>query len=220
MSLPVPDAVLPPGRRGLMLVVSSPSGAGKTTLTRELVRRDGAIALSISVTTRPRRPGEEDGVHYRFIDDAAFDRMVAEGDLLEHAVVYGHRYGTPRAAVEQALAQGRDVLFDIDWQGAQQLRASAAEDVVGVFILPPSVPELERRLRTRAQDSEEVVRHRLAQVANDVTHWPEYDYVIVNRDREASSQALHAILTAERLRRRRQPGLGAFVRMFRPEPAR
>jgi guanylate kinase len=211
-----PDAMPDPRRRrGLMLVVSSPSGAGKTSLTRRLLELDPEVTLSISVTTRTRRPSEIDGVHYHFLDEARFTAMIERRELLEHARVYGHHYGTPRAAVEAVLAQGRDVLFDIDWQGAQQLRAAAAEDMVGVFILPPSMPELERRLRTRAEDSDETVRFRLAQVANDATHWAEYDYVIINRELEASVAALRAVLSAERLRRRRHPALNAFVEQFR-----
>lgn len=208
----------PQRRRGLMLVMSSPSGAGKTSISRRVLELEPELVLSISVTTRPRRPGEIDGVHYHFIDAARFADMIAKGELLEHARVYGHCYGTPRAAVEAALAGGRDVLFDIDWQGAQQLRAAAADDMVGVFILPPSIPELERRLRVRAQDPEETVRYRLAQVAADVTHWPEYDYVLVNKEFEASVAAVRAILAAERLRRRRQPGLTEFVQQFRSPP--
>mgnify|MGYP001143608173 CR=1 FL=1 len=203
------------GRRGLMLVVSSPSGAGKTSITRGLLARDPDISLSVSVTTRPPRPGERDGIDYHFVDAKTFEEMVVRGELLEHAWVYGHRYGTPRAPVEAALAAGRDVLFDIDWQGAQQLRAAARDDMVGVFILPPNLAELERRLRQRAQDPEDVVRYRLSQVAADVTHWAEYDYVLINRDLETSIEALAAILTAERLRRQRQPGVGAFVEQFR-----
>lgn len=212
----MPDPVR---RRGLMLVVSSPSGAGKTSITRRLLDLEPEVTLSVSVTTRGRRPSETDGVHYHFIDEARFAAMAERRELLEHARVYGNSYGTPRGAVETALAAGRDVLFDIDWQGAQQLRASAAEDMVGVFILPPSIPELERRLRTRAQDSEDTVRYRLAQVANDVTHWAEYDYVVVNRDLEASVAGLRAILDAERLRRRRHPALNEFVHQFRAGPA-
>lgn len=208
----------PKRRRGLMLVMSSPSGAGKTSLSRRVLELEPELALSISVTTRPRRPGEIDGVHYLFIDQPRFDRMTGRGELLEHARVYSHSYGTPRAAVEQALASGRDVLFDIDWQGAQQLRATASDDMVGVFILPPSLPELERRLRGRAQDPEETVRFRLAQVSSDVTHWPEYDYVLVNKDFEASIVAVRAILAAERMRRKRQPGLTDFVEQFRTPP--
>jgi guanylate kinase len=199
-----------------MLVLSSPSGAGKTTISRALLELErGNLILSVSVTTRPPRPGEIDGVHYRFIDEARFRAMAEGGGLLEHALVYGFLYGTPRRPVEEALAAGCDVLFDIDWQGAQQLREAAGEDMVSVFILPPSYPELERRLRLRAQDSEEVVRRRLAQVAADVTHWAEYDYVLVNDDLEVSLARTRAVLVAERLRRRRQPGLTEFVRQFR-----
>jgi guanylate kinase len=205
-------------RRGLMLVMSSPSGAGKTSISRRLLELEPELALSVSVTTRPRRPAETDGVHYHFIDEARFAAMVARGELLEHARVYGHSYGTPRGAVETALASACDVLFDIDWQGAQQLRSGAAEDMVGVFILPPSTPELERRLRGRAQDSEDTVRFRLAQVAGDVTHWAEYDYVLVNRQFDESVEAVRAILDAERLRRRRHPALREFVEQFRAGP--
>jgi guanylate kinase len=206
-------------RRGLMLVVSSPSGAGKTSITRRLLELEPEVTLSVSVTTRKQRPSEVDGVHYHFIDEARFAAMVARGELLEHALVYGNHYGTPRGAVETALAAGRDVLFDIDWQGAQQLRGSASDDMVGVFILPPSIPELARRLTTRAEDSDDTVRYRLAQVANDVTHWAEYEYVLVNRDLEQSVGALRAILGAERLRRRRHPALNEFVQQFRAGPS-
>jgi guanylate kinase len=211
-------ALIPPRRRGLMLVMSSPSGAGKTSISRRVLELEPELTLSISVTTRPRRPAEVDGVHYHFIDGARFARMAEAGELLEHATVYGHNYGTPRAAVETALGQGRDVLFDIDWQGAQQLREAAADDMVGVFILPPSLAELSRRLRTRAQDTDETVRFRMAQVASDVTHWPEYDYVLINSDFEESVKAVRAILAAERLRRKRQPGLTEFVQQFRRAP--
>lgn len=202
-------------RRGLMLVLSSPSGAGKSTLSRLLLENDGNLTLSVSVTTRPRRASEVDGVHYHFIDRDRFMAMRDAGDLLEWAEVHGNLYATPRAAVETALSAGRDVLFDIDWQGAQQLREAAGEDMVGVFILPPSTEELAARLRTRAQDTEATVRYRLAQIANDVTHWPEYDYVLVNQDLANSVAAVRAILAAERLRRVRQPGLGEFVKQFR-----
>lgn len=198
-----------------MLVVSSPSGAGKTSISRRVLELEPELSLSVSVTTRPRRPGEEEGVHYHFIDRVAFERMVAAGELLEHAEVYGHCYGTPRAAVEAALAAGRDVMFDIDWQGAQQLRATGSGDVASLFILPPSLPELARRLRTRAQDAEDTVRFRLGQVASDVTHWAEYDYVLVNAEFEESVARVRAILAAERLRRVRQPGLNEFVGQFR-----
>lgn len=202
-------------RRGLMLVLSSPSGAGKTSIARALLAREPELTLSISVTTRPRRPSERDGIDYHFIDLDVFEAMAARGDLLEHATVYGHRYGTPRAAVEKALAGGRDVLFDIDWQGAQQIREAAGEDMVSLFILPPSTEELARRLRTRAEDTDDEVARRLAQVAADVTHWAEYDYVLVNSDLESSVERARAILIAERHRRRRQPGLVEFVRQFR-----
>ncbi len=206
-------------RRGLMLVLSSPSGAGKTSISRRVLELEPEVTMSVSVTTRPRRPGERDGIDYHFVDEARFRAMVEAGELLEHAFVYGHHYGTPRAAVEAALAQGRDVLFDIDWQGAQQLRERAADDVVGVFILAPSLEALAERLRGRAQDSEEVVRYRLARVASDVTHWAEYEYVIINEELEASVASVRAILAAERLKRRRQPYLSEFVQRFRVEPA-
>lgn len=207
-------------RRGVMLVMSSPSGAGKTSISRRVLELEPELDLSISVTTRPQRPGETDGVHYHFISEEKFAAMAATGELLEHATVYGRMYGTPRGPVEAALAAGRDVLFDIDWQGAQQLREAAGDDTVGIFILPPSLEILGQRLRTRAQDTDEAVRFRLAQVSSDVTHWPEYDYVLVNAEFEASIAAVRAILSAERLRRKRQPGLGEFVAQFRvPKPA-
>jgi guanylate kinase len=201
-------------RRGLMFVLSSPSGAGKTSIARRLLELEPELTLSVSVTTRPRRPGETDGVDYRFIDQAAYAAMIAADDLLEHAVVYGHGYGTPRVAVERALAAGCDVLFDIDWQGTQQLREAKA-DMVSLFILPPSMAELERRLWRRAQDSEAVVRQRLAQVAADVTHFAEYDYVLINNDFDASVAQVRQILAAERLRGHRQLGLSEFVNQFR-----
>ena len=205
----------PVRRRGLMLVMSSPSGAGKTSISRRVLELEPELTLSISVTTRPQRPGERDGTDYFFVSEQVFDGLAGRGELLEHAKVYGHHYGTPRGAVETALAAGRDVLFDIDWQGAQQLREAAADDMVGIFILPPSLSELERRLRRRAQDFDATVAFRIRQVAADVTHWPEYDYVIVNRDFDRSVEAVRAVLAAERLRRRRQPGLGDFVQQFR-----
>jgi guanylate kinase len=203
-------------RRGLMLVLSSPSGAGKTTLSRMLLD-DPAVDLSISVTTRPPRPGEADGVHYHFIDRARFDAMVANGELLEWAEVHGNRYGTPRAPVERALAAGHDVLFDIDWQGTQQVREKARSDLVSVFVLPPSAPELARRLHTRAQDSEEVIRARMAKASDEMSHWAEYDYVIVNRALADAFAELRAILAAERLKRERQTGLSTFVRAVQAE---
>ncbi len=198
-------------RRGLMLVLSSPSGAGKTAISRRILASDDRIAMSISVTTRPRRPGETDGVDYIFVDEAAFQRMVAEDAFLEHAVVFGNRYGTPRAPVEAALAQGRDILFDVDWQGAQKLAETARDDLVSVFILPPSTEELERRLRARARDPEEVVAQRMARAADEMSHWPEYDYIIVNETLDESVENVRAILRAERLRRTRQIGLADFV---------
>jgi guanylate kinase len=202
-------------RRGLMLVLSSPSGAGKTTISRKLLERDGNLSMSISVTTRPRRPGEVDGKDYHFTDAAEFDRLVGAGALLEHAKVFGNYYGTPRAAVESALAEGRDVLFDIDWQGTQQLAEKAREDLVSVFILPPSTRELERRLQSRAQDSAAEVSRRMAKAADEMSHWAEYDYIIVNHDIESSTRRVQAILQAERLRRERQVGLSEFVKSLR-----
>jgi guanylate kinase len=202
-------------RRGLMLVLSSPSGAGKTTISRRLLERDRTLSISVSVTTRPPRAGEVHGRDYFFIDPAAFDRMVAAGELLEHALVFGNRYGTPKAAVEQMLGAGRDVLFDIDWQGTQQLDGKARDDLVSVFVLPPSTGELERRLRSRAADSEEEVQRRMAKAADEMSHWAEYQYVIVNRDLEDSVAKVQAILTAERLKRNRQSGLSEFVRDLR-----
>ena len=202
-------------RRGLMLVLSSPSGAGKTTISRKLLDRDGNLTLSVSATTRPMRPGETEGVDYLFVDQARFDAMVAEGAFLEHATVFEHCYGTPRAAVEAALSAGRDVLFDIDWQGTQQVAEKAREDLVGVFFLAPSTGELERRLRARAQDPDAVVRGRMAKAADEMSHWAEYDYIVVNEDVEKSVAAVRSILEAERLRRDRQVGLRDFVESLR-----
>jgi guanylate kinase len=199
-------------RRGLMLVLSSPSGAGKTTLSRRLLEVDPAVQLSVSATTRPQRPAEVDGRDYHFVDRKRFDEMVRKGEMLEWAEVFGNRYGTPRAPVEEALARGQDVLFDIDWQGTQQLRDKVSKDFVSVFLLPPSVPELERRLTTRAQDSDEVIRGRMAKASDEMSHWAEYDYVLLNHDLEETFAQLQSILTAERLKRERQPGLSDFVR--------
>lgn len=215
MSSNRPPALPTVRRRGLMFVLSSPSGAGKTTIARRLLDSEPDLQLSVSVTTRPKRPGEVDGRDYHFVDRATYQRMVGAGDLLEHAEVYDHGYGTPRAPVEQLLGTGRDALFDIDWQGAQQLREVAGEDMTSLFILPPSAEELERRLRRRAQDPEEVVLKRLARVAADVTHFPEYDYVLINDDLDLAVARVRAVLTAERLRRRRQPGLVDFIGQFR-----
>jgi guanylate kinase len=204
-------------RRGLMLVLSSPSGAGKTTLSRRLLDADPTVALSVSVTTRKQRPGEVDGRDYHFSDVQRFDAMVANGDLLEWAQVFGHRYGTPRARVEETLAQGRDVLFDIDWQGTQQLREKAVRDLVSIFVLPPSIPDLERRLRTRAQDSDEVIHARMAKAADEMSHWAEYDYVVINTDVDCAFAEVRSILAAERLKRERQTGLSDFVRRLQSE---
>jgi guanylate kinase len=199
-------------RRGLMLVLSSSSGAGKTTLSRMLLKADRNVELSISVTTRPRRRGEVDGRDYHFIDLPRFKKMVKAGQLLEWAEVFGHSYGTPRRPVEKALRDGRDVLFDIDWQGTQQLREKARDDLVSVFILPPTIRELERRLQRRARDSRDIIGSRMAKAAGEMSHWPEYDYVIVNHHVEEAFIEVRAILAAEQLKRERQIGLSAFVR--------
>ena len=199
-------------RRGLMLVLSSPSGAGKTTLSRRLLAEDKGVTLSVSVTTRKMRPGEVDGRDYHFIDRRAFDAMVGDGELLEHAEVFDNSYGTPTKPVMEALANGRDVLFDIDWQGTQQLRDKARSDLVSVFVLPPSIPELERRLKARAQDDDDTILHRMSKAADEMSHWAEYDYVIINREIEQAFADVKAILAAERLKRERQPGLYDFVR--------
>ena len=202
-------------RRGFMLVLSSPSGAGKTTISRRLLDSDDNLSLSISATTRPPRRSEAEGKDYFFVSQERFAAMIAGGELLEHAVVFGNNYGTPRAPVEEALERGRDVLFDIDWQGTQQLRETAREDLVSVFILPPSIAELERRLHARAQDSTEVVQGRMAKAADEMSHWAEYDYIIINDNLESSVAQVEAILTAERLRRERRVGLRAFVETLR-----
>ena len=202
-------------RRGLMLVLSSPSGAGKTTLSRMLLKADRGVDLSISVTTRPRRRGEVQGHDYHFIDRGRFDAMAKSGDLLEWADVFGYCYGTPLRPVEAALHAGRDVLFDIDWQGTQQLREKARDDLVSVFILPPSAKELERRLKARAQDSKAVIGVRMAKAADEMSHWAEYDYVVVNRDISEAFREVQAILAAERRKRERQVGLTEFVRGLR-----
>ena len=202
-------------RRGMMLVLSSPSGAGKTTLSRRLLAKERGIELSISVTTRPKRRGEVNGRHYHFIDAKRFEAMARNGDLLEHADVFGNRYGTPRKPVEKALRAGRDVLFDIDWQGTQQLREKMPFDLVSVFVLPPSTRELERRLKSRAQDSAAEVGRRMAKAADEMSHWAEYNYIIVNHDIETSTRRVQAILQAERLRRDRQIGLSDFVKALR-----
>jgi guanylate kinase len=199
-------------RRGLMFVLSSPSGAGKTTLSRMLMERVPDLQMSVSATTRPMRPGEVEGKDYYFVDQKRFDRMVANGDLLEWAPVFGKSYGTPRVPVETALAEGRDVLFDIDWQGTQQLREKAGTDVVSVFILPPSATDLEKRLHTRAQDSDEVIRGRMDRASHEMSHWAEYDYIVVNQSVDEAFSEVQSILKAERLKRARRVGLTEFVR--------
>ncbi len=213
LSLPAHDENEAPGiaRRGLMLVLSSPSGAGKSTIARALLAHDAQLSMSVSVTTRPPRPGEVDGLDYIFVDAAIFQAMRAAGELLEHATVFGNSYGSPRGPVEQVLSGGRDVLFDVDWQGTQQLRQNARADLVSVFILPPSRGELERRLRARAQDPEDVVCRRMAKAADEMSHWAEYDYIVVNHDVGRAVEAVIAILAAERLRRERQVGLAEYV---------
>ncbi|MFZ0693110.1 MAG: guanylate kinase [Alphaproteobacteria bacterium] len=198
-------------RRGLLLVLSSPSGAGKTTITRRLLDRDPLLRLSISVTTRPKRPGEVDGADYYFVTPAEFERMVRGGELLESALVFGHSYGTPKKPVEEALRHGRDVVFDIDWQGTQQLAQNAPDDLVSIFVLPPSIEELAQRLRGRAQDSDEVVASRMAKASDEMSHWAEYKYIVVNRDLDESLRDVQSILAAERLKRSRRIGLADFV---------
>ncbi len=198
-------------RRGFMFVLSSPSGAGKTTLSRLLLDQDDILTMSVSVTTRPMRPGEEDGRDYFFVTPERFQEMVEQDELLEHATVFGHSYGTPRTFVQKALDEGKDVLFDIDWQGTQQLKATCPQDLVSVFILPPSMGELETRLRKRAQDSEEVVKFRMNKAAGEIEHWEEYEYVVINRDLDATLARITHILYAERHKRLRQTSLPEFV---------
>ncbi|EKD61664.1 MAG: hypothetical protein ACD_54C00147G0002 [uncultured bacterium] len=205
-------------RRGLLLILSSPSGAGKSTLARRLMEWDPTIRFSVSTTTRLPRPGEEDGREYYFRSREAFEDMVKTGEMLEHAEVFGNFYGSPKGPVEAAMQQGRDTLFDIDWQGGQQIRNSAlGRDVVSIFILPPSIAELESRLRSRAQDTDEVIAGRMAKSRDEISHWAEYDYVIVNTDLDKAFAELTTILQAERLRRDRQPDLSDFVRSLNRE---
>ena len=202
-------------RRGLMLVLSSPSGAGKTSIARSLLTRDKEINMSVSATTRPRRPGEAEGKDYYFVDEEKFKIDINKGLFLEYARVFDHYYGTPLGLVQKLLSSGCDVLFDIDWQGTQQIKAKARDDLVSIFVLPPSTAELEKRLITRAQDSAEVVAGRMARAADEMSHYPEYDYIIVNHDLDQSIDAVHTILKAERLRRSRQASLAEFMKQLR-----
>jgi len=199
-------------RRGMMFVLSSPSGAGKTTLSRMLTEAISGLRMSVSTTTRAKRPGEVEGRDYHFVDKTRFEEMVKRGELLEWATVFDNRYGTPKAPVEAALSAGQDVLFDIDWQGTQQLREKARADVVSVFILPPSAADLEKRLRSRAQDSAGVIRRRMSRASHEMSHWAEYDYIVINHDVEAAFAEVQSILKAERLKRERRIGLTTFVR--------
>ena len=199
-------------RRGLMVVLSSPSGAGKTTLTRKLLASHSDMSMSVSATTRKPRPGEVDGHDYYFVSKDKFSEMIENEDFLEHAKVFDNYYGTPRAPVEDALMDGRDVIFDIDWQGAQQLEQAAVEDLVKIFILPPDMRALESRLRTRAQDSDDVIAKRMSKSESEISHWSEYDYIIVNEDIDTALAELEAIVIAERMKRRRQMWLGPFIK--------
>ena len=199
-------------RRGLLIVLSSPSGAGKSTLSRMLMETDSDITMSVSATTRPKRPGEKEGVDYHFVDDREFDRLIEAGEFVEWAPVFGFRYGTPKAPVKAALKDGRDILFDIDWQGTQQLHAAMGEDLVRIFLLPPSMKELERRLHNRGTDSDAVIADRMLRAEAEISHWAEYDYVLVNDDADECLADIRTIVAAERLKRARQIGLVAFVR--------
>ena len=199
-------------RRGLMLVLSSPSGAGKSTISKAILKSHSDLNMSISATTRPMRPGETEGKDYFFVEQSKFDAMVKAGEFLEYAQVFDNAYGTPKGPVEAALKVGKDVLFDVDWQGTQQLKQNARDDLVSIFILPPTVEELERRLYARAQDAEAVVKGRMAKATSEMSHWAEYDYIIVNHDLDKSVAEVEAILVAERLRRQRRVGLHDFVR--------
>jgi guanylate kinase len=204
-------------RRGLLLILSSPSGAGKSTLSRMLMAWDPTMRFSVSATTRPARPGEVDGREYYFRSRAEFEAMVADGEMLEHAEVFGNLYGSPRGPVEAAMKAGRDTVFDIDWQGGQQIRQAMRDDVVSIFILPPSIAELERRLRSRGQDGDQVIAGRMAKSRDEISHWAEYDFVLVNRDVDATFADLQTIVQGQRLRRDRQPELSAFVRSLNEE---
>ncbi|MCY7338455.1 MAG: guanylate kinase [Sphingomonas bacterium] len=215
---PSKPAALSRRRRGLLIVLSSPSGAGKTTISRMLLEIDRGITMSVSATTRPKRPGEVDDVHYHFVDDAGFKALIDDGELAEWAYVFDHRYGTPKAPIKAALKAGSDILFDIDWQGTQQLEAGMGEDLVSIFILPPSMAELDRRLHARATDNEDVIADRMRRAASEIGHWAEYDYVLINEDMERCLEEVKAIVAAERLKRTRQPGLVAFVRELVERP--
>ena len=204
-------------RRGVMLVLSSPSGAGKTSIAKQILARDSNIAPSISVTTREQRPGEKDGEDYHFISEEAFQNLVRQGQLLEYARVFGNYYGTPKSPVDSALAQGHDLIFDIDWQGARQLTENARDDLVTVFILPPQAADLEKRLRGRAQDADETIAKRMAKAPDELSHYPEYDYVVINHNLDSSVEQVAAILNAERRRRQRYVGLAQFVRNLQQE---
>lgn len=199
-------------RRGLLIVLSSPSGAGKSTISRMLLNADKEVTMSVSATTRPKRPGEVEGVDYLFVDDAQFDRMIAANEFVEWAPVFGFRYGTPKTPVKEALRDGRDILFDIDWQGTQQLEAAMGEDLVSIFLLPPSMAELERRLRARGTDSAAVIADRMSRADSEISHWPEYEYVLVNRDTDECLRQVREIVAAERLKKVRQTDLVRFVR--------
>ncbi|MEO7503961.1 MAG: guanylate kinase [Sphingomicrobium sp.] len=213
-----PNAPLASRRRGLLIVLSSPSGAGKTTISRMLLECDDEITMSVSATTRPMRPGEVDGTDYHFVDDASFQHMVEAEDLAEWAYVFDHRYGSPKEPIKDALKAGRDILFDIDWQGTQQLSGAFGTDLVRIFILPPSLSELDRRLHSRATDSDAVIAERMRRAASEIGHWAEYDYVLINEDMERCLAEVKAIVAAERLKRTRQPGLVAFVRELVERP--
>lgn len=202
-------------RRGLMLVLSSPSGAGKTTLTRSIIAEDDKLSMSVSATTRSARPGEEEGRDYFFMEPVDFNILINQDELLEHAKVFDNYYGTPRKPVEDALAAGKDILFDIDWQGTQQLAQKAGDDLVSIFVLPPSTHDLEKRLKSRAQDSDEVVARRMSKASEEISHWAEYDYVVINDDLERCRAEVAAILRAERVRRFRRSGLISFVEQLR-----
>jgi len=205
-------------RRGLLIVLSSPSGAGKSTISRMLLEADPYVTMSVSATTRAKRPGEVDDVDYHFVDDAEFEKMVEAGDFAEWAYVFDHRYGSPKEPIKESLKLGRDILFDIDWQGTQQLRGAFGTDLVRIFILPPSMIELERRLRARGTDSEDVIESRMRRASSEIGHWGEYDYVLINEDMDACLGEVRTIIDAERLRRDRQPYLFDFVRRLVERP--